>query len=136
MDLLKGCQKEGFIRIERDRRGGLRVFQGPALQKAGIPVQPLEVVEVVEVEPVEIQPGQVVSPSEPDEIESEPIEPMPIDTTAELLGRAKKRPGLGRGRTRLERPAAAAPRKTAAKKPAAKRTTRAKKQTASDQSES
>src|SRR6266487_4527752 len=32
MDLLKACQKEGFVRIERDRRGGLRVFAGPALQ--------------------------------------------------------------------------------------------------------
>ena len=28
MDLLKACQREGFVRIERDRRGGLRVFQG------------------------------------------------------------------------------------------------------------
>ena len=35
MDLLKGCQREGFVRVERDRRGGLRVFQGPALQEIG-----------------------------------------------------------------------------------------------------
>ena len=28
MDLLRACQREGFIRLERDRRGGLRVFQG------------------------------------------------------------------------------------------------------------
>ena len=28
MDLLKACQREGLVRIERDRRGGLRVFQG------------------------------------------------------------------------------------------------------------
>src|SRR5206468_2017537 len=27
MDLLRACQKEGLIRLERDRRGGLRVFQ-------------------------------------------------------------------------------------------------------------
>jgi uncharacterized LabA/DUF88 family protein len=130
MDLLKACQKEGFIRIERDRRGGLRVFQGPTLQKAGLPAQPIEVVEVVEVEAVEPQPGQVIAAPEPDEIE--PSEPIPIDTTAELLGRAKpKRPGLGRSRTtRVERPAAAAaPRKSAAKKPAAKRSSRAKKTT-------
>src|SRR5471032_1694931 len=32
MELLKGCQREGFVRVERDRRGGLRVFQGSALQ--------------------------------------------------------------------------------------------------------
>src|SRR4029077_844 len=34
MDLWKACQREGFVRVERDRRGGLRVFQGPALQGA------------------------------------------------------------------------------------------------------
>src|SRR5207245_5689366 len=32
MDLLKACQKEALVRIERDRRGGLRVFAGAALQ--------------------------------------------------------------------------------------------------------
>ena len=31
MDLLKACQRDGLVRIERDRRGGLRVFQGPSL---------------------------------------------------------------------------------------------------------
>jgi len=132
---LKACQKEGFIRIERDRRGGLRVFQGPALQKAGLPVQPLEVVEVVDVEPVEVQPSQVVAAPEHDEQEPSESEPIPIDTTAELLGRAKpRRPGQTRGRTRLERPAAAAPRKTAAKKPAGARKTARKR--ASEQTES
>src|SRR5204862_2166507 len=34
MDLLKACQRAGFVRIERDRRGGLRVFQGSALVSA------------------------------------------------------------------------------------------------------
>jgi uncharacterized LabA/DUF88 family protein len=131
MDLLKACQKEGFIRIERDRRGGLRVFQGPALQKAGLPVQPIEVVEVVEIEPVEPQPGQVIAAPEPDEIEASEPEAIPIDTTAELLGRAKaKRPGLGRSRaTRVERPAAAAAPRKAARKAAAKRSSRPKKTT-------
>jgi uncharacterized LabA/DUF88 family protein len=141
MDLLKACQKEGYIRIERDRRGGLRVFQGPALQRAVLPVEPIDVVDVVDVvdgEPVEAQPGEVVSTSEPIETEQPEAEPIPIDTTAELLGRAKpKRTAAGRGRSRHERPAAvAAPRKTAAKKPAARRSTRAKKQTATDQTES
>src|SRR5437899_559224 len=39
MDLLKACQREGFVRIERDRRGGLRVFQGPQLQGAAAVVR-------------------------------------------------------------------------------------------------
>jgi len=33
MDLLKACQREGLVRVERDRRGGLRVFQGSALAR-------------------------------------------------------------------------------------------------------
>jgi uncharacterized LabA/DUF88 family protein len=137
MDLLKACQKEGYVRIERDRRGGLRVFQGPALQRAVLPAEPIDVVDVVDVETVETQPGEVVSTIEPQETEQPEMEPIPIDATAELLGRAKpKRTAAGRGRGRLERPAAAAPRKTAAKKPAARKSTRAKKQTATDQTES
>ena len=135
MDLLKACQKEGYVRIERDRRGGLRVFQGPSLQRAVLPAEPLEVVEVVDVEPVETQPGEVVA-IEPVEVEEPEPEQIPIDTTAELLGRAKPKRTAGRGRSRIERPAAPAPRKSAAKKPAARRSTRAKKQTATDQSES
>src|SRR3989441_1360603 len=140
MDLLKACQKENIVRIERDRRGGLRVFQGLALQEAHVPQQPLEVVEVpgvIDVEPIETQPGEVVSTREPQETEQPEAEPIPIDTTAELLGRAKpKRTAAGRGRARIERPAAAAPRKTAAKKPAPRRSTRAKKHPAPDQTES
>jgi uncharacterized LabA/DUF88 family protein len=141
MDLLKACQKENIVRIERDRRGGLRVFQGLVLQKTPLPQQPLEVVEVpdvIDVEAIETQPGEVVSTIEPHETEQPEAEPIPIDTTAELLGRAKPRRTAGRGRARIERPPAAAPapRKTAAKKPAARRSTRTKKQPATDQTES
>ncbi len=32
MDLLRACQKESLVRLERDRRGGLRVFPGAALR--------------------------------------------------------------------------------------------------------
>ena len=57
MDLLKACQREGFVRIERDRRGGLRVFQGAALQKtAPMPSAPREIMDV---EPIEAQPARV-----------------------------------------------------------------------------
>jgi uncharacterized LabA/DUF88 family protein len=33
VELVRGCQKEGLVRLERDRRGGLRVFPGPSLQR-------------------------------------------------------------------------------------------------------
>jgi uncharacterized LabA/DUF88 family protein len=61
MDLLKACQREGFVRIERDRRGGLRVFQGQALQRSG--VSRAEPGDVIDAQPVETQtdeqPGQM-----------------------------------------------------------------------------
>jgi uncharacterized LabA/DUF88 family protein len=126
MDLLRACQKEGLVRIERDRRGGLRVFGGPALQtQAAVESvtssteQPLDVVDV---EPIETQPGEVLDAREPLETERPEAEPIPIDSTAELLGRAKKRTA----RSRTHR-AAPAPRKTAARKPAATRRARPKK---------
>ncbi len=34
MDLLRACQREGTVRLERDRRGGLRVMQGPSLARS------------------------------------------------------------------------------------------------------
>ena len=40
MELLRACQKENLVRLERDRRGGLRVFQGSALQRAARGSQP------------------------------------------------------------------------------------------------
>jgi uncharacterized LabA/DUF88 family protein len=121
MDLLKALQREQFVRIERDRRGGLRVFQGAALVKVptGPPLEGLpqvdESYEAIE-ELVENQPGEPMAAAEPVETEQPDAEPMPmpIDTTAELLGRAAPK---GR-RTRTPRAAAlgaAAPRRTAAK---------------------
>src|SRR5262249_44852436 len=47
MDLLKARQRESFVRIERDRRGGLRVFQGSALarQAQSVPMEGLPLVD-------------------------------------------------------------------------------------------
>jgi uncharacterized LabA/DUF88 family protein len=117
MDLLKACQREGLVRIERDRRGGLRVFQGAALARpAVVPSAPLEILDV---EPIETQPGELLEASEPIENEDRHIEP--IDTTAELLGRAKPR----KPRARAPRQAAATPtpRVAAKAKPAKKAAT-------------
>ncbi len=128
MDLLKGCQREGFVRIERDRRGGLRVFQGSALQgsaaaapivsRPNLPQPDVEDTEdAYENQPIETRLVSAVQTTDSD------IEPgnqaIPIDTTAELLGRAKQRKPRARA---AQRPApVAAPKKAAAKKPAAKK---------------
>ena len=137
MDLLKALQRDGLVRIERDRRGGLRVFQGPSMQP-GVYTRPItglpqeEPTEIVDGEAIETQPGEAVQTSEPAETERPHAEPIPIDTTAELLGRAKPR----KPRARAARPslreapaprAARAAQEKTAKKPAARRSTRGKK---------
>ena len=60
IDLLRACQREGLMRLERDRRGGLRVFKGPALQQT-IPspaIAPSQ--EMVEAELLDTQPLDAV----------------------------------------------------------------------------
>jgi uncharacterized LabA/DUF88 family protein len=134
MDLLKGCQREGFVRVERDRRGGLRVFQGTALQGSiaapaiSRPNLPQPDVEEYENQPIETPQPVIHAAAEASE--SGPgSEPIPIDTTAELLGRAKPR----QPRARAARPSlASAPKKAAAKKPAAKKPARGKKSGSDD----
>jgi uncharacterized LabA/DUF88 family protein len=117
MELLRACQKQGLIRLERDRRGGLRVFQGTALSRDAVP-QPVAA-EVVE--PIDFAEGSATAETIAEvtaelitdvdaEVESQP--PVVVDTTAELLGRAKSK----RARTRTPREGV---RKTAAKKSAA-----------------
>jgi hypothetical protein len=121
MDLLRACQKDGLIRMERDRRGGLRVFQGGQFQRPAEPVQRSGSSEPV-AEPVAevMEAGGVEAVFESMEASFEAeldVEPQPasiIDTTAEMLARAA---GKGKRPARSTRPAA--PRKAAAKKPAA-----------------
>ena len=124
MDLLRACQKEGLLRVERDRRGGLRVFPGQALQRTDLPqVQ-------IPGEPAELQ-AVTTEPTErmETEIEHEETERIPIDTTAELLGRASAKPR--RPRAQPGRVGSSVPRGTrkaaAARKPAARRAPRASK---------
>jgi uncharacterized protein (TIGR00288 family) len=91
LELLKACQREGFVRVERDRRGGLRVFQGTAMPRTPVAsVTPTQVAATVS------DPETIDAQNEAEPIEAEPIESETVtvvDTTAELLGRAKpKRP--------------------------------------------
>ena len=104
-------------------RGGLRIFQGAALQRAGLPqvdVAGEEQAETVEAIPVETQPGETIETREPYETEKPEAEPVPIDTTAELLGRAKPKKPRAARTSRAAQP-------KAAKKTATRRSTRSKK---------
>jgi hypothetical protein len=152
IDLLRACQSDGLVRLERDRRGGLLVFKGPVLQQTGatrsaLPQQdPGEAASDNVVESMdagareqlgELNQGEPDNRLEPqaeavDDDKASEIGPIPIDTTAEPLGRAK--PRRPRARVGSATPAAArSTRKTTApKKPAAHPTTRSRKTVRSD----
>jgi uncharacterized LabA/DUF88 family protein len=129
MDLLRACQRDGLMRLERDRRGGLRVFPGASLQQgatpraAQAPALPQPDVAFDETVETAYQPPAETVPADALEADSDHSGPQPIDTTAELLGRAKTRrprapraasPGSTRKVTRAA--AAAGPRKAAGRR--------------------
>lgn len=146
MELLKACQRENIVRVERDRRGGLRVFQGSAFVSTAAPGAsqyeglPLEDPALDADEPLEAQPDDETQPFAPvpvvpvtvDETDEDAVELAPVDvvdTTAELLGQASGRGRRTRSTLPPTVPAAKEParargarggaRKTAAKKTAA-----------------
>ena len=92
LELLKACQREGLVRVERDRRGGLRVFQGPNMSRPAVPVSASPAAAPVS-EPDTID-VQAETPIEAEPVETETV--TVVDTTAELLGRAKPKPRRGR----------------------------------------
>jgi uncharacterized LabA/DUF88 family protein len=131
IDLLRACQREAFVRMERDRRGGLRVFQGSALGRPAAQQTPMPEPELIEtaadtgaeeIEAVEV----VIAPELADDLEVIEVQPVAVvDTTAELLGRATAKPRRTRASsaaaatTAAPRGSRATPRKTATKKTAA-----------------
>jgi uncharacterized LabA/DUF88 family protein len=143
IDLLRACQREGLVRLERDRRGGLRVFAGAALPRVPAPLPQPDVEttepETAPAEPIETAPSGIDAAASQETqgraagIDADvdvDLEPMPtVDPTAELLGTAKRKRTT---RTRAVTPAAAAPKKTAsprARKSPARRAGRSKKTT-------
>ena len=108
VDLLRAAAKEGVLKLERDRHGAFRVFAGPKMVTAAMPVEieetPLEVAGEVVVEEhgaVEAEPIE-----EPPIVEAEPVEasePIAVDAEAEPVPARK---GARKRKT-------AAPRKSA-----------------------
>jgi uncharacterized LabA/DUF88 family protein len=132
MDLLRACQRESLVRLERDRRGGLRVFQGPSLARgAMIPTTPaVPIFDIAnELEETLESPIVVAEPviTVPADVDGDLIEAVPltvVDTTAEMLGRAKARRPRARALAAIEdQPAAAASRARGSRKGVAKKTT-------------
>ena len=136
IDLLRASQREGLVRLERDRRGGLRMFKGPALRQTGPSPALHPSQEVTEAEP---ETGRLETPDtqaveaedrfEPEEQAEENrfnVEPIPTDAMAEPLDNTK--PRRPRSRVAAAAPAAArVPRNATPKKPPARTTKRSKK---------
>jgi uncharacterized LabA/DUF88 family protein len=136
IDLLRASQREGLVRLERDRRGGLRMFKGPALQQTGPSPAIDPSPEVTEPEPeagrLDTLDTQPVEAEDRFVLEEEAeenrfnVEPIPTDTMAGHLDSTKlRRP---RSRVAAAAPVAArVPRKATPKKPPKRAATRSKK---------
>ncbi len=133
MDLVRACQRDNLLRVERDRRGGMRVFPGAALQRqAPAPALPQPDVEAEEAGlpdmPLMTAESEAGFETDADSDGDEAPQPDLVDTTAELLGRAKARP------RRAKAAPAAGARKTTTRtrKPATRRAAKGKKAQADD----
>ena len=109
MDLLRACQRDGFMRVERDRRRGLRIFPGSALGPVGVSRSQAQQPEAQLSESLGAESAGFSESAEPsDDVDNignlidtdemadatdiaDHVPAMVVDTTAELLGRAKPR---------------------------------------------
>ena len=105
IDLLRACQRDGLFRLERDRQGVLRVFPGPAVQRATPEAQAAS-------------PAESQVAAAPDAI-AEP-EPAPVTLEAEVLAESVTVDVPAAGEAAGDRTAAAAPEQTATGQAAAK----------------
>jgi uncharacterized LabA/DUF88 family protein len=144
-DLVRGCQRDGLLRIERDRQGGMRIFPGGGMQASaehatGLPQDgaPVSVDEVTSAEPVQAEwPSTAEAASESEVVEGDVVQEFEltqpvIDAEQAAEQPAPARRSRGRGRARSEGTPRAArkqpdgganstrSRKTAAKAPAAR----------------
>jgi len=108
MEFLRLVQREGLLRLERDRRGQIRVFPGSALQQMPVEApafgdeQDAEIPDVVEVEPVEVAEELV---------QAEPVEDaLAADTVpVETIDMEEPQPAPARSRRARKAPAAGRP---------------------------
>ncbi len=131
LDFLRACQREGLLRLDRDRQGVLRVFAGPQLARPAAPPSPDEHEagdvtapmidvpavgdEVVEAEPVVVSEDAAVVDGE-------------IEAVAETVeeGQAEEPEEAPRPRSTRKR-AASGTKKTASKTATTRRAPRARK---------
>jgi uncharacterized LabA/DUF88 family protein len=120
VDLLRAAQKENIVRVERDRHGVVRVFQGTADSSAP-PAASVPVVEgVEEIEPIIDVPVEVIPPA----VDAEVVQAEPAEAVAEEPPAAPAKPARSR-RSRPKRDTAAAAAPAAGSTPAPRRRRRA-----------
>jgi hypothetical protein len=120
MEFLRVVQREGLLRLERDRRGQIRVFPGSALPAAASGVA-APVSRDEQPEPVEEISGNVLPPSE--RILEEPADEEPADTEVsapEIFEMDEPQPAPPKARSRTRKAPTAG--KPAARKPTGART--------------
>jgi hypothetical protein len=109
-DLVRACQRESIFRIERDRQGVLRVFPGPALQRAAAPVE-----EVAATEPHAAEVDTETQASEPAE-EAAAAEATGVSEETPVDQPSAERPSRRRRAATPRKPAAPRQRKPRARK--------------------
>ncbi len=114
-DLMRACQKDGILRLERDRQGGLRVFANGATARATVPhgwglvvnnTQPAESVESIE-------PSLLVESLPPAVAESS-AEPVEVDGNVEAAPKSAAKASKTTRARKTATPAAKTEKKKAA----------------------
>jgi hypothetical protein len=143
VEILRAVQRDGLVRLDRDRQGVLRVFQGPQLRvPVALPHEPVEGVgeadgqNVADTAPV----GVPVEAAEFERLSGAPASQGPVEAAANAAGADADAPTTGGPEAdapaettprRRRKAGTAAPRtkSTAARKPRARAATPRKKKT-------
>jgi uncharacterized LabA/DUF88 family protein len=111
MEFLRVCQREGLFRLERDRRGQIRVFPGAALQgTATSTAVPAQVVD--EQRPEEIYEAEPVESSSSGSVRLQPdfdAEPVAADEPDGNVIDVEPQPAQAKGRRTRKAPTAGKP---------------------------
>jgi uncharacterized LabA/DUF88 family protein len=147
-DLMRACQRDGLLRIERDRQGGMRIFPGTLTAPAGDPAPMLEEADAQEVggwaapvdtsnEP-EVVDGDVLQEIDvPPVIDAEEAPPLPQKPSRRRPRAAKAARPAGEARAARKSPEAPTARKNPdappkTRKPATARPRAARNRTRTD----
>jgi hypothetical protein len=104
VDLLRAAQRDGLLRVERDRQGVIRVFQGAT------PLTPAPSIEVMAPEPDTFVDGMAVIEAVAVEISAADEEPAPEVSIVEIQEEPAAEMPADRGRGRSRRPRSGAGR--------------------------